>query len=147
MAVSPGCDACRRSYALARTALARVGITLRRRTATLAAVRRHPQAFDLLLTSVGLEYPDPATFLNRMLTGAIPSAWQPETTLDALRRLQRLHGTARDAAATHLAVQLAEHDAPVAALGHPAIGQRFSTRLSCRISPRFGVDLAALCLR
>ena len=34
MAVSPGCAACRRSYEIARTALARVGITLHRRTAT-----------------------------------------------------------------------------------------------------------------
>jgi hypothetical protein len=82
-----------------------------------------------------------------MLTSAVPSAWQPEATRTALRRLRRLHGTARDAAAADLAVGLAAHDAPVAALGHPAIGELFSARLSCRISPRFGVDLAALCLR
>jgi DNA-binding SARP family transcriptional activator/ABC-type oligopeptide transport system substrate-binding subunit len=147
MAVSPDCAACRRSYEIARTAVARIGITLRRRTATVAAVRRHPDAFDLLLSSVTLEYPDSATFLSRMLTSAVPSAWQPEATRTAVRRLRRLEGTARDAAAADLAAGLAEQDAPVAALGHPAIGQRFSSRLSCRISPRFGVDLAALCLR
>ena len=96
---------------------------------------------------MALEYPDAATFLTRMLTVAMPSAWLPDTTRTALRRLRRLQGTARDAAAADLAVRLAERDAPVAALGHPAIGQRFSARLSCRISPRFGVDLAALCLR
>jgi hypothetical protein len=145
MAVSPACATCRRAYEIARTALAGVGITLRRRDATIAAVRRHPDAFDLLLTSVALEYPDAATFLSRMLTSAVPSTWSPEPTRTALRRLRRLQGTARDAAAADLAVGLAEHDSPVAALGHPAIGQRFSTRLSCRISPRFGVDLAALC--
>ena len=144
MAVPPGCAACRRSYEIARTALARVGITLHRRTAGIAAVRRRPDAFDLLLTSVALDYPDPATFLTRMLTVATPSAWLSDTIRADLRRLQ---GPARDADAADLAVRLAEHDAPVAALGHPAIGQRFSARLSCRISPRFGVDLAALCLR
>jgi ABC-type oligopeptide transport system substrate-binding subunit len=147
MAVSPGCAECRRSYEIARTALARVGITLHRRTAGIAAVRHQPEAFDLLLTGVGLEYPDGATFLSRMLTSAVPRAWQLEATRTAVRRLGRLEGTARDAAAADLAVQLAEHASPVAALGHPAIGQRFSTRLSCRVSPRFGVDLAALCLR
>jgi hypothetical protein len=77
----------------------------------------------------------------------MPLAWLPNTTLAAVRRLRPLLGSARDRAATHLAVRLAEHDAPVAALGHPAIGQLFSAHLSCRISPRFGVDLAALCLR
>ncbi len=147
MAVSPGCAECRRSYEIARTALARVGITLHRRTAGIAAVRRQPDAFDLLLTSVGLEYPDGATFLSRMLTSAVPRAWQLEATRTAVRRLGRLEGAARDAAAADLAVRLAEHASPVVALGHPAIGQRFSTRLSCRVSPRFGVDLAALCLR
>ncbi|HEY6888341.1 MAG TPA: BTAD domain-containing putative transcriptional regulator [Solirubrobacter sp.] len=147
MAVTGGCKACRRSYVLARGALARVGITLTRRTASVAAVRRRPQAFDLLLTSSTLEYPDPASFLDRMLTVAMPSTWLPTTTRSALRRVQRLRGAARDAAASDLATRLAEHDAPVVALGNPAIGQRFSARLSCRISPRFGVDLAALCLR
>jgi hypothetical protein len=115
---------------------------LRRRTASATAVRRRPNAFDLLLTSAALEYLDPATFLSRMLTVAMPRAW-----LTAVRRLRPLLGSVRDRAATHLAVRLAEHDAPVAALGHLAIGQLFSARLSCRISPRFGVDLAALCLR
>jgi hypothetical protein len=147
MAVSRGCEACLRSYVLARAALAGVGISLRSRTASVAAVRRRPQAFDMLLTSSTLEYPDPASFLDRMLTVAMPSTWLPTTTRSALRRIQRLRGTARDAAASDLATRLAERDAPVVALGHPAIGQLFSARLSCRISPRFGVDLAALCLR
>ena len=147
MAVSPGCAACRRSYEIASTALARVGITLLPRTASLAAVSRRPEAFDLLLTSVTLEYPDPATFLTRLLTVGIPNAWRSDTVRAAVRQLRRLQGPARDAVATALAGELAAHDAPVAALGHPAIGQVFSTRLSCRISPRFSVDLAALCLR
>jgi DNA-binding SARP family transcriptional activator/ABC-type transport system substrate-binding protein len=147
MAVAPGCDACRRSYQLARIALARVGITLHGRAGTVAAVRRRPRAFDLLLTSSALEYPDPASFLTRVLTVAMPSAWLPHSTRTAVRRLGQLHGTARDAAASHLAVRLAEHDVPVAALGHRAIRQLFSDRLSCRIRSRFGVDLAALCLR
>ena len=59
MAVARGCDACRRTYPLARTALARVGITLHRRTATLAEVRRRPQAFDLLLTGQRSSTPTP----------------------------------------------------------------------------------------
>jgi hypothetical protein len=89
---------------------------LRRRTASNTAVRRRPNAFDLLLTSAALEYPDPATFLSRMLTVAMPRAWLPNTTLTAVLRLRPLLGSARDRAATHLAVRLAEHDAPVASL-------------------------------
>jgi hypothetical protein len=143
-----GCGRPRRSrYEIARTAVAP------RRDHTPPAHRHHhrgpspPGRVRPAPDQRDARVPDAATFLSRMLTSAVPSAWQPEATRTALRRLRRLHGTARDAAAADLAVGLAAHDAPVAALGHPAIGELFSARLSCRISPRFGVDLAALCLR
>ena len=147
MAVEAGCDPCERAYPLVRAALSSVGIAVRRRAGGLAEVRRRPQAFDLLLAGAELEYPDPATFLARALTDAMPSTWLPATTVVALRELRPLFGTAREHAAIALAVELAERDAPVAALGHPAIGQLLSARLGCRVPSRFGVNLAALCLR
>jgi hypothetical protein len=147
MAVPPGCEACERAYPLARAALARVAITLRRRAANLSAVIRRPQAFDLLLTSTTLEYPDPASFLDRILTVAMPSAhgWptppsSPSTGSDGFS------ATPATAPRPSLLPGSPNTMHPSSPWATRQSGS-FSARLCCRISPRFGVDLAALCLR
>ena len=147
MAVEPGCDACERAYPLVRAALAGVGIAVRRRAGGLAEVRRRPHAFDLLLDRRGARVPGPRDLPRPRADRRDAERVAPATTVVALRQLRPLSGTAREHAAIALAVQLAERDAPVAALGHPAIGQLLSARLGCRVPSRFGVNLAALCLR
>jgi hypothetical protein len=79
----------------------------------------------------------------------VPRAWLPAATRSGVRRLSKLAGGARDAAAVKLAASIETDDVPVVAIGHPVIGQLFSPRLGCRVFPgsQFGVDLAALCRR
>jgi ABC-type oligopeptide transport system substrate-binding subunit len=150
MAVPENCEQCRSSFELVRAALAPIGIDVRSRpVSTLAAVRSNPADFDLVDGTTALEYPDPASFLERMFGHDMPRPWLPAHTRSGLRRLARLSGAARDAAGARLAARLEARDVPVIAIGHPVIGQLFSPRIGCRVFPgsQLGVDLAALCRR
>ena len=148
MAVEPGCDACERAYPLVRAALAGVGIARapargrpRRGAPPAAGVR---SAADRRRARVPgpRDLPRPRADRARCRARGCPT--RPSSHCAGCAGCR---GTAREHAAIALAVQLAERDAPVAALGHPAIGQLLSPRLGCRVPSRFGVNLAALCLR
>jgi hypothetical protein len=150
MAVPENCEQCPSSFELVRAALAPIGIDVRSRPVpTLADVGSHPADFDLVDATTALEYPDPASFLERMFGHDMPRAWLPAHTRSELRRLARLGGAARDAAGVRLAARLETREVPVIAIGRPVIGQLFSPRIGCRVFPgsQLGVDLAALCRR
>jgi DNA-binding SARP family transcriptional activator/ABC-type oligopeptide transport system substrate-binding subunit len=150
MALPQGCEQCAGSFELVRAALAQIGIDVRSRPVSgLAAVRSHPADFDLLDGTTALEYPDPASFLERMFRDDVPRAWLTATTRSRVSHLSQLSGAARDTAAVKLAARLETRDVPVIAIGRPVIGQLFSPHVGCRIFPgsELGVDLAALCRR
>ena len=150
MALRQGCEQCARSFGLVRAALAPLGFDVRARAVvSLTAVRTHPADFDLFDGNTALEYPDPASFLDRMLGHDVPRAWLPQATRSGVRRLSRLSGHTRDAAAVKLAARVERRDVPVIAIGHPMIGELFSPHLGCRVfaGSRPGIDLAALCRR
>jgi hypothetical protein len=96
-----------------------------------------------------LDYPDPASFLARLLRVDVPPSWLPESTRTAVARLDRLRGRARDRAAISLAARLERRDDPVVPYGTQVVGTLAGRNLGCRlwngVDP--GLDLATLCLR
>ena len=150
MAIPAGCDECLSSFQQVKAALAPLGIAVRaRRVASLAAAKRQPRRFDLYDGVTALPYPDPSSFLAKMLGKDIPRAWLPAETDAALSRLAKLRGRVRDGAAIALAGRLERRDVPVMAYGHPVIGELYSSRVGCRVRPgyAYGLELAALCVR
>jgi len=113
-----------------------------------AAIRDRSSRVDLAALSTELPYPDPASFLARLLGGDVPAAWLPATTRSAVARLNRLSGPARDRAAVLLARRLASDDIPVIPYGTPRIGQLLGPQLGCRRRDAFDaeLDLTTLCL-
>src|SRR3954451_6867632 len=66
-------------------------------------------------------YPDPASFLARLLGHDVPTSWLPATTGTAVARLGSLSGATRDRAAIALALQLERRDGPIVAYGTPTV--------------------------
>jgi DNA-binding SARP family transcriptional activator len=134
-----------------RSQLARLGVDVRLVVVRdLDAALRDPSAgIDLAALKTEIRFPDPASFLVRMLGRDVPAAWLPPTTTKSLARLRALTGARRDLAARVLASRLATRDVPVIAYGAPTLGTLAGPRLGCRIwnGVDQGFDLASLCLR
>jgi DNA-binding SARP family transcriptional activator len=116
----------------------------------LAAAVHTPGAdIDLAVLSTELPYPDPASFLARMLGRDVPRAWLRPETRRAVSRLATLSGRARDRAAVSLAKRIARVDVPVVAYGTPQIGTLLRSRLGCRRWDAFNaqLDLTTLCVQ
>ena len=144
-------EACSRFAAIVAAALRPLGLTVRTQlSANVAASMRAPHGrVDMAALETSLPYPDPASFLERMLGHEVPRAWLPASTRSALDLLDGLTGARRDAAAISLARRFAKVDAPVVAYGTPEIGALLSSRLGCVHWDHFDseLDLSALCLR
>jgi len=132
-----------------RAQLAPLGIDVRIRMVSdlAAALRDSSEGIQLVALTTSLDYPDPASFLTRMLGHDVPRSWLPTSTLAAVDRLDRMTGTARDRAAAALASRLAVRDMPVVAFGTRELGVVLGPRLGCRIwnGVDAALDLAALC--
>jgi hypothetical protein len=146
LAVEAGDERDRRLASLVRAELAPIGVDVTPVTVEdKAAAMRDPAArIDLAALGTELDYPDPASFLARMLGRDVPSSWLPARVVAAVARLGTLTGAARDQAA----LALAGGDLPVLAYGTPTVGALLGARLGCRIwnGVDAALDLAALCL-
>lgn len=150
MAVEAGDAGANRFANIVRAALAPLGIDVRavavRNLSTVPSARQN--RIQLAALETELDYPDPASFLTKMLGHDVPSAWLAPATRAAINRLSRLTGAARDRAAVQLATRLARRDVPVVPYGTPTIGAVLGSGLGCRVwnGVDAGLDLAALCL-
>ncbi len=114
-----------------------------------ATLESEPGSIDIFDSGSELPYPNPASFLRRMLLSDVPRMWLPASTAEAIVALDRLSGPSRDAAAVRLAARLESDDVPVIAYGFPTIGTLLSSRLGCRVwtGEDTGLDFASLCIR
>jgi ABC-type transport system substrate-binding protein len=150
MAVESDCTDCSQLADLVTAQLRPIGVTVT--TIAVAnvgvAIRDRSSRVDLAALSTELPYPDPASFLARLLGGDVPTAWLPPTTRSAVARLNRSSGPARDRAAVLLARRLASEDIPVIPYGTPQLGELLGPKLGCRSRDAFDaeLDLTALCL-
>ncbi len=130
--------------------LAPLGIDVRPRVVrdVAAALREPRDDIQVAALTTSLDYPDPASFLTRMLGQDVPAHWIPISTRAAIERLDRMTGVARDRAALALVDRLATSDVPVVAFGTQELGVVVGRRLGCRVwnGVDAGLDLAALCL-
>jgi hypothetical protein len=130
--------------------LAPLGIDVQPRVVgDIAAALRDPRDdIQLAALTTSLDYPDPASFLTRMLSHDVPAHWLSNATRAAVERLDLMTGAARDRAALALADRLAGADVPVVAFGVQELGVVLGRRLGCRVwnGVDAGLDLAALCL-
>src|SRR5262245_34757380 len=75
----------------------------------------------MLTTSV--DYPDPGSFLSRMLGKDVPTERLPTAPRRAVERLDHMTGDARDRAAVAFADRLASGDVPVVAFGTSSLSR------------------------
>jgi ABC-type oligopeptide transport system substrate-binding subunit/streptogramin lyase len=150
MAVQEGDARSGKMAEVVRAQLAPLGIEVQiRLVSDVAAALRDPgEGIQLVAVTTSLDYPNPASFLTRMLGHDVPRSWLPSSTRTAVDRIDRLTGTARDREAVALASRLAARDVPVVAFGTRELGVVLGPRLGCRTwnGVDAGLDLAALCL-
>jgi ABC-type transport system substrate-binding protein len=150
MAVWADCEPCMQEAEVVRANLSRIGITveIEELSDPLAEARKPGADIDLLGMGTGLDYGDPAGFLERMFLQDIPHSWLAEGVAEQIERLSRLGGAERRSAAVQLADELATTEVPVAATVSAVVPALIGPRLGCRVFPPmgFGIDLAELCL-
>jgi ABC-type transport system substrate-binding protein len=150
MAVYADCPECRQFGESVKAALGPIGIDVKivEVEDVPGAIRRPVAKFDLFDGWTFLDYPDPASFLTKMLGEDVPASWLPASVREDVGRLSGLTGAERTAAAADLAAKLQATDVPIAPVGWWPTGELLSSRLGCQVFPPFGfgVDLAALCL-
>ena len=150
MALLADCPECRQFGEGVKAALAPIGIDVRLVEVedVFGALRRPDTRFDLFDGWTFLDYPDPASFLTKMLGEDVPASWLPAAVRGEVGRLSGLTGAERTAAAANLAARLQSIEVPIAPIGWWPTGELLSSRLGCQVFPPFGfgVDLAALCL-
>jgi ABC-type transport system substrate-binding protein len=149
MAVPAGDDRQGQFADMVRAALAPIGIDV----VTVpvadvpAALRDRHASVRLANLTTSLDYPDPASFLTRILGVDVPASWLPAATLAAVDRLDQLSGSVRDRTALGVA-RRAERDVVVIPYATQFVGTIAGPRVGCRtwngVEP--GLDLAALCL-
>jgi ABC-type transport system substrate-binding protein len=112
------------------------------------AISRPGSQVDMAALETELPYPDPGSFLARLLGHDVPASWLTATTRTAVARLGSLSGRSRDRAAIALARYLEHTDVPVVAYGTPTIGILLGPKLGCRTRDAFDseLDLTTLCV-
>jgi YVTN family beta-propeller protein len=106
------------------------------------------EPFDLAIAGWLADYPDPNQMLNPLLDGSagIPSFNDPAYQR-RLAAAARLSGPQRYLTYGALDLDLARNAAPLAAFGNSSSDDFFSQRIGCQTYGRYGMDLAALCVR
>jgi class 3 adenylate cyclase len=142
---------CLQAARFVRTALAKIGIRVRIEAYENPwdAARDPATPIDIIDAGSGGYDPDPARLLRSLVFESPPTRdWFPSGIQTAARRMIRLEGPARAAAAANLADRLVNDDVAVAAYGEDVVTALLSPRLRCRVFPPlgYGIDLAALCL-
>jgi len=147
MGVPEDCDPCQRTFEAVRTALAPIGINVVAAKLDDAVAANLGEAdIDIIDGGFGIEFPDGASLLNRIVHSALPPGWRPPGLDAEVDRLDHWSGNARADAAARLALRLALRDVPVIAYGYDSLGALVSRRLGCDDVPG-SLDLASLCVR
>jgi hypothetical protein len=150
MAFRAGDDRAREFVDVLHAALVPIGLDVRPvGVDDIGRALRNPRLrIELASLTTSIEYPDPASFLTRMLGRDVPAGWLAAPTRAAVAQLAQLTGGERDRAARDVANAVAR-DAAVVAYGTQELGTVVGRRLGCRVwngvDP--ALDLAALCLR
>jgi MarR-like DNA-binding transcriptional regulator SgrR of sgrS sRNA len=150
MAIESDCSVCQQLADLVAAQLRREGISITSVPVAnvAAAMRATNNRIDLAALSTELPYPDPASFLAKMLGQDIPQQWLPRSTRTAVAKVNRLSGQQRARVAVTLSQRLATTDVPLVAYGIQQIGVLLRPQLGCRRWDSFNseLDLTALCL-
>lgn len=146
MGVPADCIPCQRTFEAVRTALARIGIEVvaARFDDEVVADLGHAE-LDIADGGFGLDYPDGASLLTRVVNTALPQEWRPPGLDADIQRLERLSGRARARAAARLALRLALRDVPLITYGYDVVGALVSRRLGCDVVEG-ELDLLKLCV-
>jgi ABC-type oligopeptide transport system substrate-binding subunit len=117
--------------------------------ATFDRLSRKGEPFDLAPSGWLSDYPDPAQFLNVLLTSGVIPTFDDPTYQGKLASVARLSGPARYLAYGKLDADLARNAAPWVAISNSSSRDFFSARMGCQVfQPAYGMmDLAALCIR
>ena len=146
MGVPEDCDPCQRTFEAVRTALAPIGIDVVATKLDEAVAADLGEAeMDIIDGGFGIDYPDGASLLNRIVHRALPPEWRPPGLDANVKRLDRLSGKARADAAARLARRLALRDVPVIGYGYDTLGALVSYRLGCD-DVDGELDLTKLCV-
>ncbi len=105
--------------------------------------------FDMGMALWTADYPDPDSFLNTLIeSGEVTPALDDRHVAAELSAATRISGPSRARTYARLDRQITSSDAPLVAFGDQSDYSLFSSRIGCEfISPYYGADLAALCLR
>ena len=146
MGVPDDCDPCQRTFDAVRTALAPIGIDVVavKLDEAVAANLGHAE-MDIIDGGFGIDYPDGASLLSRVVHTALPPEWRPPGLDADVDRLDRLSGRARADAAARLALRLALRDVPLITYGYDSLGALVSRRLGCD-DVQGELDLTKLCV-
>jgi DNA-binding SARP family transcriptional activator/ABC-type transport system substrate-binding protein len=111
-----------------------------------AAARKRGAKIDMRDQGI-YGWPDGPSFLDGVFYYAMPPSWVRPEVGQAVERLGRLSGSARQSAAAALADRVVAHDVPLIPYGNKVNAEFLAPTLGCRIFPpaSSGVDLAALC--
>ena len=146
MGVPKDCDPCQRTFEAVRTVLAPIGIDVVAVEIDDATATSPGDAdVDIMDSGYGIDYPDGASLLRKLLSSGFPRDWFPPRVVIAIDRLDRLSGKARADAAALLAMRLALRDVPVIAYGYDSVGALVSRRLGCD-DVQGELDLTKLCV-
>jgi YVTN family beta-propeller protein len=148
------CDVtpCQQQAKIIQADLARIGLRVVVDAFPLSALFNKESApnapFDIADTNWEADYPDPDNFLNELLESGtfLPTFVDPRVSSE-LAAAARLKGAQRFLVYGRLAVEIARREAPLVVFGNPLLHDLFSARTGCQVYGRYGLDLAALCIR
>ena len=143
---------------IVRANLRRIGIDVRIRAlgdTIFARIARRGEPFDLAVAGWQSDYPDPMDYLRQLDGRTITSdgnlnyAYFDDPGFNArLDAAEALPSPARELALGRLAVGVARHSAPWAAVGNGRHQDFFSARVTCQsYNPVYGLSLGSLCIR
>jgi YVTN family beta-propeller protein len=143
---------CDQQAQIIKTDLAQIGIQLQVKTypdQTLYTKTLKPgEPFDIVWVGWVPDYLDPKAMLGALLEdGIIIPTFNDPTWRTRLQAAARLAGPERYLAYATLDQQLVRDAAPLIAFGNLSSDDFFSPRTGCQTFGRYGIDLAALCLR
>jgi ABC-type oligopeptide transport system substrate-binding subunit len=146
MPIPSGCPRCVESARIVQRDLGAVGIDVRVRRVDSVASNRSDSRFDLVDLRSELPYPDPASFVERIL-GDVPAGWVPTNLSVRASDTMAMNGDKRFAAAASLADRLDRGEVVLTAYGTPQTPEFLAPRIGCRVFTPVGdgVDLAHLC--
>jgi YVTN family beta-propeller protein len=144
---------CDKIAQLIRANLAAIGIDVQIKSfgfdAMFERLSRKGEPFDMAPLGWIVDYPDPAQFLNVLLSNGIIPTFDDPAYRSKLAAVARLSGPARYLAYGKLDADLARNAAPWVPISNSSSRDFFSARMGCQVfQPAYGfMDLTSLCIR